>query len=84
LSARQRNPAVPGWVNNALNKAVEPNPAQRYAYISEFITDLKKPNASLAQQHGKPLIERHPLRFWQVLALLELLVIGYLVLQLVA
>ncbi len=84
VSAHQRNPSVPGWVDDALNKAVQPNPVMRYALISELIADLKKPNNRLAQQPGKPLIEEHPLRFWKGLALFELVLIAYLLVRLFA
>ncbi len=81
-TARLLNPGLPDWVDNALCKAVHPNPAQRYALISEFIADLKKPNEALTQQNSKPLIEKHPLRFWQGLALIEFLLLMYLLLKL--
>jgi len=78
-SARESNASIPAWVDNALSKAVHPYPTQRYALISEFIADLKKPNAGLAQQHQKPLLEKHPLRFWQGLAFIEFVLLMYLI-----
>ncbi len=80
-SARQLNPTLPGWVDDALAKAVHPYPAQRYALISEFIADLKKPNPGLAQEQQKPLIEKHPIRVWQGLALIEFILLMILLLK---
>lgn len=81
-TARLLNPGLPEWVDNALCKAVHPNPAQRYALISEFIADLKKPNEALAHQQHKPLIEKHPLRFWQGMALIEFVLLMVLLFKL--
>jgi len=82
VSASHYRPALPEWVDKALGKAVQPVPTQRYALISEFIADLNKPNNALLTHSAQPLIEKHPLRFWQGFALLELLFILYLLIQL--
>ncbi|MEH6453241.1 MAG: bifunctional protein-serine/threonine kinase/phosphatase [Psychromonas sp.] len=71
---------IPEWVDQVLKKAVNPNAQHRYQVMSEFITDLFTPNQGLIERHKKaPIIERHPLRFWQffsgtvtVIALVEL------------
>ncbi|MFC5443827.1 bifunctional protein-serine/threonine kinase/phosphatase [Rhizobium halophytocola] len=68
--AGPRNPAVPDWVDCALEKAVHPEPARRYQAISEFIHDLSHPNPAFARPRRLALIERNPLRFWQGLCLL--------------
>ncbi len=73
--ARQHNPAVPDWVDAAIEKAVHPNPDKRYQLLSEFITDLTKPNEALLDKPHQPLIERNPKAFWQILALVEFAVI---------
>jgi protein phosphatase len=73
-SARNMRKDLPLWVDLALEKAVKPNPRERHQALSEFLQDLTVPNrALLAQRESAPLIERHPLRFWQGLALLLLL-----------
>jgi len=63
---------VPRWVDEAIRRAVHPNPAQRYASFSEFEQDLSTPNPELISSH-QPLLERDPLRFWKLLSLFLLL-----------
>ncbi len=73
-SARNARKELPLWVDLALEKAVKPNPRERYQALSEFLQDLTVPNRDLlARRESAPLIERNPLRFWQGLALLLLL-----------
>lgn len=75
-SAKLHNPAVPEWVDAALEKATQPSPEKRYALLSEFVADLTKPNGSLVGDgQSRPLLERNPLAFWRGVALLEWLVI---------
>jgi serine/threonine protein phosphatase PrpC len=54
---------VPAWIDAALRKAVHPDPLQRYETLSEFVHDLRHPNASLLRP--TPLVERHPALFWK-------------------
>lgn len=68
-SARERRPALPDWVDGALRRAVHPSPAQRYQAVSEFVFDLRHPNADLAARRT-PLAERDPVLFWKAVALL--------------
>ncbi|MEE9351101.1 MAG: bifunctional protein-serine/threonine kinase/phosphatase [Thiotrichaceae bacterium] len=79
LPARRHNPSIPEWIDSALQKATHPNPEKRYALLSEFISDLNKPNASLLESNSRPLLERNPLRFWQALAFFELIIIVALI-----
>jgi len=79
VSARQYNPMIPDWIDACLKKAVHPNPEKRYALLSEFISDFSKPNQALLERHSsQPLIERHPLIFWRGLAIVQLIVILFL------
>ena len=65
---------IPAWVDDAIRKAVHPDPFQRYEEISEFIYDLHHPNREFLNKTRPPLIERNPVVFWKavsfVLALL--------------
>ncbi len=69
-SATQFNPAVPQWVDAALRKAVHLEPRNRYGLLSEFTHDLEHPNPGLIEEGFKPLLERNPMLFWKVTALL--------------
>ncbi|WP_105371374.1 bifunctional protein-serine/threonine kinase/phosphatase [Neorhizobium huautlense] len=76
---REIRPDVPDWVEEAIRKAVDPDPAKRYTELSEFEYDLSHPNAKLLGTRTPSLIERNPLLFWKVLSLiLGLIIIGLL------
>jgi len=64
---------IPMWIDGALRKAVHPDPAQRYAELSEFLFDLRHPNRALSRPGSPPLLERHPVFFWKMIAGLLLL-----------
>ncbi len=70
---------IPEWIDAALEKALQPHPEKRYALLSEFITDLAKPNQRLLQKSTQPLLERNPVAFWQVVALIELIALVTLI-----
>jgi serine/threonine protein phosphatase PrpC len=62
---------VPVWVEACLKKALQPNPVHRYNAFSEFMQDLTVPNRHLeAGILKQPLLEKHPIRFWQGIAAL--------------
>jgi len=63
-------------VDAALRKAVHPDPRERHEALSEFVYDLRHPNAELLRK--APLIERNPLLFWKCLS--ALLVVALLAL----
>jgi len=56
---------IPAWVDDAIAKAVHPDPYQRYEEISEFIYDLHHPSQAFLSKTRPPLIERHPVAFWK-------------------
>ncbi len=81
--ARWHNPAVPDWVDAALERATHPNPEKRYSVLSEFVADLTRPNSNfIAETQTRPWIERDPLRFWKSIALIQFILIIILVYQL--
>jgi serine/threonine protein kinase len=61
--------AIPAWVDAALAKAVHPLPHKRQAALSEFVHDLRHPPADWLARRRPALAERHPVRFWQAIAL---------------
>ncbi|MGM0768151.1 MAG: protein kinase domain-containing protein [Pseudomonadota bacterium] len=73
---------VPAWVDDAIERAVHPEHHKRHSALSEFLFDLRHPNPDWRSRHRAPLIERHPLAFWQGLsALLLLALLGALALR---
>jgi serine/threonine protein kinase len=72
---------IPAWVDDAIKKAVHPEPYKRYEALSEFVFDLKQPNQTFLNKTRPPLMERNPVVFWKVVSLLLLLVIIALLVQ---
>lgn len=68
--AQAVNDAIPIWIDGALRRAVNLDPAQRYEVMSEFLEDLRTPNAKYLRTSSRPLIERYPTLFWQAVAAL--------------
>lgn len=68
-SALGFNPLVPVWLDRALQKALQIQPAQRYDALSEWLQDLKRPNPNWISARHKPLLERRPETFWKLCAL---------------
>lgn len=61
---------IPAWVDEAVRKAVHPNPWKRHEALSEFVFDLRHPSREFLQRSRVPLLERNPIAFWRGLALL--------------
>lgn len=68
---------LPVWLDLTLQKALQPDPNKRYQVLSEFLYDLRHPNAEF--QTPRSLIERHPLGFWKCLCALQVLIIVCLI-----
>ena len=60
---------------------MHPNPFKRYESFSEFLFDLRNPNAKYLATSSTPLIERNPVLFWKcttlMLALAVVLLLAY-------
>jgi len=75
IPALQQRSDLPLWVEGCLQKALQANPAHRYQALSEFLQDLTQPNAALeARIKRQPLLERNPIRVWQGLCLVLLII----------
>jgi serine/threonine protein kinase len=73
---------IPAWIDDVLRKAVHPDPGQRYETLSEFVYDLRHPNAAFLRKTRPPLVERDPVFFWKSLsALLAIIVFALLFLR---
>ena len=61
---------VPAWIDEVLRKATHVDPSMRYDELSEFLHDLRHPNAAFLLRPRRALLERDPVAFWRGLALL--------------
>ena len=76
VSVLHKDRAIPAWVDHALRKALHPDPARRYAELSELVFDLRHPSPAFLRRERPPLLERDPVKFWKgVSALLAVLVV---------
>jgi len=66
---------IPVWIDDVLKKAVHPNPYKRYQELSEFTTDLRRPNQDFLNRTRPPLLERNPALFWKSVSFLFLVII---------
>jgi serine/threonine protein phosphatase PrpC len=81
----RQNPAAPAWLDSIIQRAIEADPERRYQHFSEMAYDLAHPE-KVTPHHAKgaPLLERNPLRFYQMLSLVlfgTVLVLLHLVLN---
>ncbi len=72
VPAYHYNPLVPTWMDAAIRKALSISPELRYQDVSELLHDLQNPNREFRQLASRPLAQRNPLRFWQIVAALLL------------
>ncbi|RHW77447.1 bifunctional protein-serine/threonine kinase/phosphatase [Colwellia sp. RSH04] len=67
---------LPTWLDMVLSKGLSADPSSRYQHYSEFIGDLNNRNkGNVLQQAKQPLIERDPVKFWQGVSALLMLVL---------
>ncbi|MDA7419138.1 protein kinase [Xenophilus arseniciresistens] len=64
-SLRTHRPDLPAWVDAVLRKALHPQPHRRQEAVSEFVFDLSAPGEAFTRPRRQPLVQRHPVRFWQ-------------------
>ena len=73
--ARHYERKLPAWVDEAIRKAVHIDPGKRYHDLPEFVYDLQHPNQAFLNRTRPPLIERHPVAFWQSVSLMLLMLL---------
>lgn len=78
IPASELSHRVPAWMDQAIRKAVSIDPGRRYEALSEFVADLRQPNADFDRRSPPPLAERNPLLLWKIICAMQLLVIVWL------
>ncbi len=66
---------IPAWIDEALKKALIPDPYKRYAELSEFVFDLRHPNKAFLSKTRPPLMERNPVVFWKSVSFILVIVV---------
>ena len=77
-SAIDEDREIPMWIDEAIKKAVHPDPDKRYAELSEFIYDLRHPNPKFMSNGRQPILERNPVLFWKSASIFLAMIIGLL------
>ena len=66
--ARHR-PEIPSWLDEAIRTAIEPERDRRFGDVVELLRVLESAGPlSVAPRRPLPLIERHPVGFWQAVS----------------
>ncbi|CAG1023163.1 Serine/threonine-protein kinase PrkC [Methylococcales bacterium] len=76
-----RNQEIPGWIDDTIRKAADPNPDKRYEDLSEFIFDLRHPNPAFLHKTGQALLERNPVAFWKGVSLILAMIVAVLLIN---
>ncbi|MEY2943565.1 MAG: hypothetical protein RLY97_1579, partial [Pseudomonadota bacterium] len=77
----QFRPEIPSWLDDAILTAIQPDPSARYGDTIGLLRALEGGGSVIGiAPRPKPLIEREPVRFWQVVsALLAIALIASLI-----
>lgn len=73
VSASRYRPDLPDWLQQSLERAVAAQPDQRYETAEEWLLVLEQADRRELSLRPRPLMEREPLKVWQTLALVSLL-----------
>lgn len=74
VSASRYRPDLPDGLPLSLERAVAASPAQRYETAEEWLLVLEQADRRELSVRPRPLLEREPLKVWQSLAAVSLLV----------
>lgn len=74
VSASRYRPDLPDWLQQSLERAVAAQPDQRYETAEEWLLVLEQADRRELSLRPRPLLEHEPLKVWQTLALVSLLI----------
>ena len=72
---------IPVWFDEALRKALHPNPYKRHEELSEFLYDLRHPNQEYLNKTRPPLMDRNPVFFWKSVSFILTVIIVILLMK---
>lgn len=75
-SIRSYRKDIPFWLDQALMKAVAPQPQHRYQALSEFIKDIRTQNSDITVATRQfSFYQRHTLIIWKTVAIVQFLML---------
>lgn len=73
--ARHYREDLPVWIDSAIEKAVHLQPHKRYPVLSQYLYELRHPGKHGHNGQALPLMDRHPVAFWQGVSTVLLLLL---------
>ncbi|MBW8752841.1 MAG: bifunctional protein-serine/threonine kinase/phosphatase [Sphingomonadales bacterium] len=65
----KHRPEIPSWLDDAILTAIQPDRDARFADVIDLLRALERGGSlEVRPRRPLPLIERHPVRFWQVVS----------------
>lgn len=74
------NPILPVWFDRTLEKALAPDPEQRYPSLDAFLEDLTYPNPAFVNEREEEQKSSQPVLLWQVLSAVWLISLVFVLL----
>lgn len=74
----QEDRELPAWLDDVLQRALQPYPERRFEALSEFIFHLQNPEVCRVEQVHLNLTPTEKLRFWRQLAALQTVVLLFM------
>ncbi|RML92637.1 Serine/threonine protein kinase, partial [Pseudomonas savastanoi] len=71
--ASRYRPDLPQWLSQSLDKALQADPHQRYETAEQWLLEMDQAEHRPVVAKPRPLLEREPLKVWQTLALISML-----------
>jgi serine/threonine protein kinase len=65
-------PDVPEWIDAHLDQALQADPSRRFETAEQWLLQLQHGELATLNTRTKPLLEREPLKVWQTVALVSL------------
>lgn len=65
----RHRPEIPSWLDDAILTAIQPDPEVRFGDIIDLLRALERGGSlEVVPRRAVPLIERNPVRFWQLVS----------------
>ncbi|NMX68084.1 bifunctional protein-serine/threonine kinase/phosphatase [Pseudomonas sp. WS 5111] len=74
VNASRYRPDLPDWLQQSLERSVAAQADQRYETAEQWLLVLEQADRRELSLRPRPLLEREPLKVWQTLALVSLLI----------
>jgi serine/threonine protein phosphatase PrpC len=70
-SLLDHDPSLPAWFDEVLRRCLALDPQHRFGAASEILYALEHPGVLTVAEQRLPLVERDPVSFWKIIAIVE-------------